>query len=111
MGINVNLVVLATFFVAGALAGIAGVFVGIKTILSPQIGSLYTVKGFMVCVIGGLGSLNCDLFAALILCMLENIFSAIIGSGLAPVGTFFFLLIFLILRPQGLSGAFNSEKA
>jgi branched-chain amino acid transport system permease protein len=111
MGVNVNLVVLAAFFAAGALAGIAGVFVGIKTILSPQIGSLYTVKGFMVCVIGGLGSLNGALFAALILGLVETIFSAIIGSGLAPVGTFFFMLIFLILRPQGLAGDFSAEKA
>jgi branched-chain amino acid transport system permease protein len=111
MGVNVNMVVLTTFFVAGALAGIAGVFVGIKTILSPQIGSLYTVKGFMVCVIGGLGSLNGALFAALVLGLVETIFSALIGSGLAPVGTFFFMLIFLILRPQGIAGDFSAEKA
>ena len=111
MGVNVNMIVFATFFVAGALAGIAGVFVGIKTILSPQIGSLYTVKGFMVCVIGGLGSLNGALFAALILGLVETFFSAVIGSALAPVGTFFFMLIFLVLRPQGISGVFSGEKA
>ncbi|MGC8787474.1 MAG: branched-chain amino acid ABC transporter permease, partial [Anaerolineae bacterium] len=47
MGVNVDSVVLTTFFLAGALAGVSGVFVGIRTILSPQIGSMYTVKGFM----------------------------------------------------------------
>jgi branched-chain amino acid transport system permease protein len=111
MGINVNLVVLATFFAAGALAGISGVFVGIRTILSPQIGGLYTVKGFMVCVIGGLGSLNGALFAAMILGLVETAFSVILGTSLAPVGTFFFMLIFLFLRPQGLAGTFAAEKA
>lgn len=111
MGVNVDLVVLATFFVAGALAGVAGVFVGIRTILSPQMGSLYTVKGFMVCVIGGLGSLNGALYAALLLGIVETLFGVILGTSLAPVGTFFFLLAFLILRPQGLAGNFAAEKA
>lgn len=111
MGINVNRLVLSTFFVAGALAGIAGVFVGIRTILSPQLGSLYTVKGFMVCVIGGLGSLNGALYAAIILGVVETFLTAFIGSGLTPVGTFLFMLLFLILRPQGLAGNFAAEKA
>ncbi len=111
MGINVDLVVLVTFFVAGALAAIAGVFVGIRTILSPQMGSMYTVKGFIVCVIGGLGSLNGALYAALLLGIVETLFGVLLGTSLAPVGTFFFLLIFLIVRPQGLSGNFAVEKA
>lgn len=111
MGINVNLVVMVTFFAAGALAGVAGVFVGIRTILSPQIGGLYTVKGFMVCVIGGLGSLNGALFAALLLGLVETAFSVILGTSLAPVGTFFFMLILLFLHPQGLAGTFAAEKA
>ncbi len=111
MGVNVNRVVLATFFVAGALAGIAGVFVGIRTSLTPQIGSLYTVKGFMVCVIGGLGSMNGALFAALILGIVETACGVIMGTSLAPVGTFIFMLVFLFLRPQGLAGNFATEKA
>ncbi len=111
MGINVNRVVLTTFFVAGALAGVAGVFVGIRTILSPQLGSMYTVKGFMICVIGGLGSLNGALYAAIILGLVETFFTYLIGAALAPVGTFLFMLLFLTLRPQGLSGNFAGEKA
>lgn len=111
MGINVNRVVLTTFFVAGALAGIAGVFVGIRTILSPQMGTMYTVKGFMVVVIGGLGSLNGALYAAIILGLVETFLTALIGSGLAPVGSFLFMILFLTLRPQGLAGNFAGEKA
>lgn len=111
MGINVNRVVLTTFFVAGALAGVAGVFVGIRTILSPQLGSLYTVKGFMVCVIGGLGSLNGALYAAIILGVVETFLTAWIGAGLAPVGTFIFMILFLTFKPQGLAGIFAGEKA
>ncbi|HSK68958.1 MAG TPA: branched-chain amino acid ABC transporter permease [Candidatus Limnocylindria bacterium] len=111
MGVNVDRVVLTTFFVAGALAGIAGVFVGIRTSLTPQIGSLYTIKGFMVCVIGGLGSLNGALYAAILLGLVETAVGALIGTSLAPVGTFLFMLVFLTLRPSGLAGVFAGEKA
>lgn len=111
MGINVNLVVSATFFVAGALAGVAGVFVGIRTILSPALGSTYTVKAFMVAVIGGLGSLNGALYAALMLGIVETFLTAWIGSALNPVGLFVFLMIFLAIRPNGLAGNFTVDKA
>lgn len=111
MGINVNLVVVATFFIAGALAGIAGVFVGIRTILSPALGSTYTIKAFMVAVIGGLGSLNGALYAALMLGIVETFLTAWIGSALNPVGVFVFLMIFLAIRPNGLAGNFTGDKA
>lgn len=111
MGMNVNLIVLSTFFLAGALAGVAGVFVGTRTVLSPTLGSTYTVKAFMVAVIGGLGSLNGALYAALMLGVLETFLTSWIGSALQPVGSFVFMMIFLLLFPNGLAGNFTSDKA
>ena len=111
MGMNVNLIVLSTFFLAGALAGVAGVFVGTRTVLSPTLGSTYTVKAFMVAVIGGLGSLNGALYAALMLGVLETFLTSWIGSALQPVGSFIFMMIFLLLFPNGLAGNFTSDKA
>lgn len=111
MGMNVNLIVLSTFFLAGALAGVAGVFVGTRTVLSPTLGSTYTVKAFMVAVIGGLGSLNGALYAALMLGILETFLTSWIGSALQPVGSFVFMMIFLLLFPNGLAGNFTSDKA
>jgi len=109
MGVNVDFVIMATFFIAGALAGIAGVFIGIRTILSPQMGS-YATKGFVVCVIGGLGNLSGTLIAALCLGIFETIFITFIGSGIAPAFVFIVMLVFLILRPQGISGKFVTDK-
>lgn len=111
MGVNVDFIVFATFFTAGVFAAIAGLFVGIRTILSPQMGSMYGVKGFVVCVIGGLGNMSGTLLAALILGIVETLMITYIGSGLAPVGVFLFMLIFLTFRPQGLAGKFVSDKA
>lgn len=111
MGVNVNLIIMATFFTAGVFAAIAGVFVGVRTILSPQMGTMYMLKGFVVCVIGGLGNLSGALFAAILLGIVETLLITYIGSGLAPVGVFAFMLIFLAFRPQGLAGKFISDKA
>lgn len=111
MGMNVDLIVLSTFFIAGALAGIAGVFVGLRTILSPTLGSLYTTKAFMVAVIGGLGSLNGALYAAIMLGLVETFLTAWIGAPLQPVGSFIFMMFFLVLFPNGLSGNFTTDKA
>jgi branched-chain amino acid transport system permease protein len=110
MGVNVNLIVMVTFFVAGVFAAIAGVFVGVRTILSPQMGS-YAVKGFVVCVIGGLGNISGALFAAIFLGIAETVFINYIGSALAPVGIFLAMLVFLTMRPEGLAGKFAADKA
>lgn len=111
MGMNVNLIVSSTFFIAGALAGIAGVFVGVRTVLSPTLGTTYTTKAFMVAVIGGLGSLNGALYAALILGIVETMFTAWFGAALTPVGTFAFMMLFLLIFPNGLCGNFTTDKA
>ncbi len=111
MGMNVNMIVLSTFFIAGALAGVAGVFIGTRTVLSPTLGSTYTVKAFMVAVIGGLGSLNGALYAALMLGVVETFLTSWIGSALQPVGSFVFMMLFLLFRPNGLAGNFTSDKA
>lgn len=112
MGVNVSLVVSAVFFMVGALGGMAGVFLGINYTLYPQIGQMI-VKGFIASVIGGLGNIAGAVIGAFLLGLLEVGLTSIdwIGSGLAPVVVFFVMLIFLILRPQGIAGKIIHEKA
>ncbi len=112
MGINVNAVIAATFFTVGCLGGIAGVFLGINYTLYPQLGQLI-VKGFIASVLGGLGNLFGAVLGAILLGVLEVALTNIpfIGSGLSPVVIFVIMLIFLILRPQGIAGKIVHEKA
>lgn len=112
MGVDVNLVIAATFFIVGALGGTAGVFLGINYTLYPQLGQMI-VKGFIASVIGGLGNLAGAVVGALLLGLLEVGLTSIdgIGSGLAPVVVFVITLVFLILRPQGIAGKIIQEKA
>jgi branched-chain amino acid transport system permease protein len=110
MGIDVNAIVLGTFIVAGMLAGISGMFLAIKYTLYPQLGRL-VVKGFIASVIGGLGSITGALIGAVLLGLMEITLINLIGSGYAPVFSFVIMLVFLILRPQGIAGIIIQEKA
>lgn len=112
MGVNVSLVIAATFFVSGMLGGIGGLFLGINYTLYAKLGSL-VVKGFISAVIGGLGSIGGAVIGAFILGMLEVFLINIdgIGSGLAPVVIFFIMIVFLLVKPQGIAGKIVREKA
>ena len=110
MGINVTRTIQFTFIVSGALAGLAGVFLGINYTLYPTLGSL-VVKGFIASVIGGLGSLTGAIIGAVLLGFVETILISLVGSGYTPVFTFLLMLVFLLVRPSGIAGSNVQEKA
>ena len=110
MGMDSNRVVMATFIAAGILGGVAGVFLGINYTLYPQLGQLI-VKGFIASVIGGLGSITGAMIGAVLLGVLEVTLIGIVGAGLAPVFVFIVMLVFLLVRPRGISGVIVQEKA
>lgn len=112
MGLNVSFIIAATFFASGFLGGIGGVFLGINYTLYPQLGQM-VVKGFIASVIGGLGNILGAVVGAVLLGVLEVILISIgfIGSGLSPVVIFGIMLVFLLLRPQGIAGFIIQEKA
>lgn len=110
MGINSTKVIQITFIISGVLAGIAGVFLGIKYTLYPTLGSL-VVKGFIASVIGGLGSLTGAVIGAVLLGILETVLLSVLGSGYSTIATFAVMLLFLLIRPQGIAGSNVQEKA
>lgn len=110
MGIDSTRIIQLTFVFSGLLAGIAGVFLGIKYTLYPTLGSL-VVKGFIASVIGGLGSLTGAVIGAVLLGVVETILLSVLGSGYSTIATFAIMLVFLLLRPQGIAGSNVQEKA
>ena len=81
MGIDSTRIIQLTFVISGLLAGVAGVFLGIKYTLYPTLGSL-VVKGFIASVIGGLGSLTGAIIGAVLLGLTETILAEHVGIGL-----------------------------
>ena len=110
MGIDSTRIIQLTFVISGLLAGVAGVFLGIKYTLYPTRGSL-VVKGFIASVIGGLGSLTGAIIGAVLLGLTETILLSMLGSGYSTIATFAIMLVFLLVRPQGIAGSNIQEKA
>ena len=112
MGVDVNFIISATFFVSGAFGGLAGVFLGANYLLYPQLGNM-VVKGWLASVLGGLGSLSGAIIGAFLLGIVETVLKTIdfIGAGLSPVAIFIIVIIFLFIRPQGILGKSADDKA
>lgn len=110
MGVNVDFIVVATFFVSGLLGGLSGVLLGMSYTLYPQIGQL-VVKGFIASVLGGLGSIVGAGLGAVALAIVEVTLISIMGAGLSPAVIFAIMVAFLLVRPQGFAGVSFQEKA
>ena len=111
MGVDVYVVIAITFMLAGIMAGIGGVFLGITYTLTAQLGPNIVSKGFISSVVGGLGSIYGAVVGALLLGIVENVLIYYVGSGWTPVCLFALMLGFLLVRPQGLFGVIVNEKA
>lgn len=110
MGINSNVVIITVFAIAGALAGISGVLLGTKYSVYPSLGASMMIKGFIASVIGGLGSLSGAIPAAIILGVVEIFLTYWLGSLATPIVLFGIMLVFLAVRPEGISGKFAKDK-
>ncbi len=112
MGANVTVIIAATFFVSGALGGVSGLFLGMNYTLYPQLGATMITKGFVSSIIGGLGNITGAVLGAFILAAVEVFLTNIdfIGSSLTPIFTFMLMIVFLLVRPQGIAGSTAKEK-
>ncbi|TAK31845.1 MAG: branched-chain amino acid ABC transporter permease [Chloroflexota bacterium] len=104
MGINVDRVMLFSFVIGAALAGIAGALVATMFIVTPFIGVSYVLKGFVVIVLGGLGSIPGAILGAFILGIVESFGAGYISTSIKDGFGFALLLLVLFLRPSGLLG-------
>jgi len=103
MGINVDRTYFLMFSLGGALAGVAGVLVGLTQAISPDVGMEWTLKALIVVVLAGIGSVGGAFFAGLILGVVEAMGAIFMGPYAVALGLVIFLLI-LMFRPQGLFG-------
>ena len=102
-GIRVGRVNAMTFVVTGVLGGIAGALIGASVgALSPLLTAPLTVKGLIVTVIGGLGSIPGAIVAGLLVGAFENVFQQFRGVTERDLYVMLLLFAFLIFRPGGL---------
>jgi branched-chain amino acid transport system permease protein len=104
MGVDVKAIYATAFGLGAALAGCAGVLMALIFPISPLTSSAYLGKAFVVCVLGGLGSVSGALAGGLLLALVEGIGSVYFGPAHAVTLSFVLLIVFLVVRPQGLLG-------
>ena len=104
MGVDVKSIYAVAFGLGAALAGCAGVLMALIFPISPLTAPTFLGKAFVVCVLGGLGSVSGALAGGLLLALVEGMGSAAFGPSHATTLSFALLIVFLIVRPQGLLG-------
>jgi len=111
MGIDVNNIISFTFAIGSALAGAAGVLVGIYyNTINPLMGSGPGLKAFVAAVLGGIGLIPGAVFGGFFLGMTETTVSALGGSVFRDAIAFVILIIILLVKPTGLLGKNTKEK-
>ena len=112
-GVRVTEIYAIVFGLGAGLAGVAGTLISLSYALNPSMGDLFLVKAFVVCVLGGLGSVPGALVGGLVYGIVEAFATQIditvggqhiSGSGLQDAIALVVLLIVLIVRPTGIMG-------
>ncbi|MBN9050997.1 MAG: branched-chain amino acid ABC transporter permease [Rhizobiales bacterium] len=95
------------FMIGSALAALAGALIALlNNFVEPSMGFVVSYKALAIIVLGGLGSMRGTLIASLALGLVESFGTILVGSYLdRDALAFLFLIIVLMVRPQGLTGA------
>jgi branched-chain amino acid transport system permease protein len=112
LGVDVDRIISASFFLSSALGAAAGVLFGLAfNNVAPDMGRSVELKGLAVIVLGGMGSMPGAALAGLALGLLEVFTVASIGSSYRDVVAFGVLFLVLVLRPRGLFGSAALREA
>jgi branched-chain amino acid transport system permease protein len=106
MGVNVDAVNRTVFAIACGLGGLSGLLVGMYyNSIDPAMGFQATLKGVVALLIGGLGNVPGAIVGSLLLGLVESYGVALFGTSYRDLFAFALLLLFLVLRPNGLFSA------
>jgi len=105
LGINPGPVNLQVFMISGALAGMAGVLIGLVfNSVHFAMGEPLLMRAFVIIILGGLGSIPGALIAGLAIGIVQTLSVAYVSSGVAEAIVFIALFIVILVRPTGLFG-------
>jgi branched-chain amino acid transport system permease protein len=112
LGVNVDRVIAAAFFLSSALGGAAGVLFGLAfNSISPDVGRSVELKGLAVIILGGMGSITGAVVAGFAIGFIEVFTVARFGSSFRDAVSFTVLFLVLLARPRGLFGQAAAREA
>lgn len=111
MGIPVDRTISFTFMLGSALAGAAGILVGMTyPKIEPLMGVMFGLKAFVAAVVGGIGNVFGAVIGALIMGVAESMVIAYWASTYRDALAFGILILILLFKPSGLLGKHRTEK-
>lgn len=112
MGIEVDKVVMLTFFIGSALAGAAGLIFGLYyNFTSFIVGYTAGLRAFTAAVLGGIGNIVGAMIGGLVIGLIESIGGQLLAVRWTDVIIFSILIIVLVFRPTGLLGSSTPTKS
>ncbi|NMC29362.1 MAG: branched-chain amino acid ABC transporter permease [Pelolinea sp.] len=111
MGINVNRIISSTFFIGSALAGIAGVMMGIFYLqIRTTMGFTPGIKAFTAAVVGGIGNIPGAMLGGYLLGLAEVISVQFLPAVYKDIVAFAILIVMLIVKPTGILGGSGGKN-
>jgi branched-chain amino acid transport system permease protein len=102
MGIPVPWVHTAVFAIGAAMAAASGVLFGPLGGVTQTMGADFTLRAFIVVVVGGMGNLGGSILASIFISLLEAYASLFVSPAQAVIVSFVALILTLLFRPTGL---------
>ena len=110
VGIGLRPTAAIVMAVTGALAGLAAVLLSQTYFVSPFAGTTPLVKGLIVALAGGLGSVPGAVIAAALVGLVEALTGALIGGQYVLLTQFGFIILVLLARPRGIAGLLDRTR-
>ena len=104
MGIDVKKMSIIAFGLGSALAGTAGALIAPTYYIYPQVESAFTLKAFVITVLGGMGSIIGATLGGIIIGVVESMGAVVFSSEWKDMVVFSIFLLVLLLKPAGLLG-------
>ena len=111
VGIDRRRLALAILAVSGAMTGLASVLLAQVFYVSPEAGYSPLVKGLIVALLGGLGSVPGTILAALLVAATEALTATYLGGQYVLMTLFLLIAVVLLIRPRGLGGLLEAVRA
>lgn len=102
MGININMIYLATFALGSGLAAAAGALLGPIFIVIPTMGNMAVIKAFAIVILGGLGNMKGAALGGFVLALVEEFGAGYVSSGYRDAMGFVLIILVLMVKPTGL---------
>ena len=96
--------------VAGALAGLGGVLIGVKGVLTPEIGWEFVLPAFAAVILGGIGSPVGAVVGAVVMGIAQELSVPLVGPSYKLVVAFAVMVVVLLFRPAGLFGVIEKVR-